>query len=154
MRAALETATAALHEGELPIGAVVVAEGRIIARSSTRERALGRWLVHAELLALLQADEIAPFPGRRRAARLYTTLEPCMMCLGACLSFPVGAVHYALESPGDGAVALLDTWKRKQADMPGYGDIVVAGGCCAKRASRCSASTACCTRRAACTTGR
>jgi tRNA(adenine34) deaminase len=61
-----------------------------------------------------------PFPGNRRDARLFTTLEPCLMCLGAAMSFFLGEVYYALESPGDGAVSLVRAWVRKEEDFPGY----------------------------------
>jgi len=120
MRAALEQARAGLEEGELPIGAVVVLDGRVLAATHTRERAEGRLLVHAELLALEAADHIRPFPGRRRDVRLYTTCEPCLMCLGAAMSFPLGKVYYGHESPGDGAVELVRQWQRREGDMPGY----------------------------------
>jgi tRNA(adenine34) deaminase len=83
MRAALAVATKAMDAGELPIGAVIVCENQIIASSSTKERELARWLVHAELLALEEADKIKPYPGKRKETKIYTTLEPCMMCLGA-----------------------------------------------------------------------
>jgi tRNA(adenine34) deaminase len=120
MREALSAARDGLESGELPIGAVVVLGGRMIARAHTRERADGRLLVHADLLALEAADRLQPFPGRRRDARLYVTLEPCLMCLGAAMSFRLGEVYYALESAGDGAVALARSWRRKEDDFPAY----------------------------------
>ena len=66
MRQALAVAEDGLANGELPIGAAVVAEGRVIASAYTQERTQGRLLVHADLLALQAADRIRPFPGRRR----------------------------------------------------------------------------------------
>lgn len=128
MKEALAVAEQAMTDGELPIGAVVVCENKIIARSSTKERSQQRWLVHAELLALDEADKIKPFPGKRRETRIYTTLEPCMMCLGACMTFNLGEVYFALESPGDGAIDLLDKWSRKMDDMPSYQTPKVQGG--------------------------
>ena len=65
-----------LEQGELSIGAVVVLEGRVIAAAHTIEHAAGRLLVHADLLALEAADRLQPFPGRRRDAKLFVTLEP------------------------------------------------------------------------------
>jgi tRNA(adenine34) deaminase len=120
MAAALHVAASGLERGELPIGAVVVLGNEIIASAHTAERAERRLLVHAELLALDTADRLAPFPGRRRDVRLFTTLEPCLMCFGAAMSFGVGEIHYALESPGDGALTLAHTWQRDEATMPGY----------------------------------
>lgn len=128
MRRTLSLAERALREGELPIAALVVLGGRVIARATTAERREGRLLVHAELLALEAADRLRPFPGRRRDAVLYTNLEPCPMCLGAATSFHVGAVVYALESPSDGAVELVRAWARDEAAMPSYRLPAMAGG--------------------------
>jgi tRNA(adenine34) deaminase len=120
MREALKVAAEGLERGELPIGAVVVLDGQVIAAAHTRERAEGRLLVHADLLALEAADRLRPFPGRRRDARLFVTLEPCLMCLGAAMSFFIGGVYYGLESPGDGAVELVRGWPRAEGDFPAY----------------------------------
>lgn len=120
MRAALLVAAEGLAKGELPIGAVVVVDNTVIAAAHTMERTARRLLVHADFLALDAADRLQPFPGRRRDATLFVTLEPCLMCLGAAMSFGVGAISYALESPSDGAVALVQSWQRAAADMPGY----------------------------------
>jgi tRNA(adenine34) deaminase len=128
MREALNAAADGLESGELPIGAVVVLDGRLIVREHTRERAEGRLLVHADLLALEAADRLQPFPGRRRDARLYITLEPCLMCLGAAMSFMLGEVYFGLESPGDGAVALARSWRRKEEDFPAYRLPRIEGG--------------------------
>jgi tRNA(adenine34) deaminase len=128
MKKALAIAQQAMNEGELPIGAVIVCNEKIVASSSTKEKAFGRWLVHAELLALEEADKMKPYPGKRRESRIYTTLEPCMMCLGACMSFNIGEIYFALESPGDGAVDLVRSWNRKNSDMPSYKTPNIQGG--------------------------
>jgi tRNA(adenine34) deaminase len=120
MRVALRVAAAGLAAGELPIGAVVVYGETILAEAWTAERTERRRLVHAELRALDLADRLHPFPGARSDTRLYTTLEPCLMCLGAAMSFGIGEVHYSLESPGDGATALVQQWQRDEAAMPTY----------------------------------
>jgi tRNA(adenine34) deaminase len=120
IREALRVAAAGLEAGELPIGAVVVLGNHILAAAWTAERAEGRRLVHAELRALEMADRLRPFPGARSDVRLYTTLEPCLMCLGAAMSFGIGEIHYALESPGDGASSLVQEWQRDEAAMPSY----------------------------------
>lgn len=106
MALALEQARIGLDEGELPIGAVLVNDGQAITVAHTCEKAEQRRLVHAELLALDLADRLRPFPGRRSTTVLYTTLEPCMMCMGACINFGVSEVHYALASPTDGASSM------------------------------------------------
>lgn len=128
MRQALAVAEAGLSQGELPIGAIVVLDNQIISSAYTREWAEQRLLVHADLLALSAADRLKPFPGKRRDAKLFVTLEPCLMCLGAAMSFYVGEVYYAVESPGDGAVALVEQWQRKAEDFPSYQVPAIVGG--------------------------
>jgi tRNA(adenine34) deaminase len=128
MREALRVAREGLEAGELPIGAVVVLDDRILAESHTMERREKRLLVHADLLALEAADRLQPFPGKRRDVRLYVNLEPCLMCMGAAMSFFLGELHYGLESPGDGAVSLVRMWQRKQEDFPSYHAPKLQGG--------------------------
>lgn len=128
MRNALQVARAGLEAGELPIGAVVVLDGKVIASAHTQERAQGRLLVHADLLALEEADRIQPFPGKRRDARLYVTGEPCLMCLGAAMSFFVGEIIYGHEMPADGAVAMVRGWQRSEGDFPSYRLPRIRGG--------------------------
>src|SRR5690348_6315934 len=118
MREALKVAAEGMEKGELPIGAVVVLNDQIIARAHTTERAERRLLVHAELQALLEADRRSPFPGRRADVALFTTLEPCLMCMGAAMSFMLGTMYYALAAPGDGVAALVSQWQRKEEDFP------------------------------------
>jgi tRNA(adenine34) deaminase len=128
MQEALYVATEGLEKGELPIGAVVVLDGQIIARAHTAEIAEQRMLVHAELLALLEADALLGKSKKRAKVTLFTTLEPCLMCLGAAMSFFLGQIYYALEAPGDGAVALAHQWQRKEEDFPAYRVPDVEGG--------------------------
>lgn len=128
MQEALKVATEGLEKGELPIGAVVVLDGQIIARAHTAEIAEQRMLVHAELLALLKADTLVGRSSKRANVMLFTTLEPCLMCMGAAMSFFLGQIYYALEAPGDGAVALAHQWQRKEADFPAYRVPSVEGG--------------------------
>ena len=128
MGEAIAAARAGLDAGELPIGAIVALNGQIIGRAYTRERAEGRLLVHADLLALEEADRLRPFPGRRRDAALFVTGEPCLMCLGAAMSFFLGEIYYGHECPGDGAVDLVHGWKRKEEDFPAYQVPNITGG--------------------------
>ena len=93
MRAALEEAAAAKAEGEIPVGAVVVCNGEIVARAhNEREREIDP-TAHAEVLALRRA---AKRLGRRRldGCTLYVTLEPCPMCAGAIVMSDVDLVYY------------------------------------------------------------
>ncbi|MEZ4523030.1 MAG: nucleoside deaminase [Thermomicrobiales bacterium] len=87
MDQALDLAESALNLGELPIAAIVVLNGEVLAQAHTAERSQKRLLVHAELLALEEADKLRPFPGNRSDVQLFTTLEPCLMCFGAAMPF-------------------------------------------------------------------
>lgn len=93
MRAALEEAGLAKAEGEIPVGAVVVCGGEVVARAhNEREESLDP-TAHAEVLALRRA---AKRLGRRRldGCTLYVTLEPCPMCAGAIVMAGVDRVYY------------------------------------------------------------
>lgn len=82
MRQALQEAALAAQAGEVPVGAVVVCEGRIIARAHNQTERLGDVTAHAEILALTAA---ASYLGSKYLdeCTLYVTLEPCPMCAGA-----------------------------------------------------------------------
>lgn len=117
MAEAIAVATEGLLIGELPIGAVVVADDEIVGRAHTEEHRQGRLLVHAELLALEQADRAVHWD--RGSATLYTTLEPCLMCLGATATAMVGRLVFALPSESDGAARLAESWSRNRSgDLP------------------------------------
>lgn len=128
MSQTLVLAYEALELGEFPIAAIVVLDDEIIAKSATAEQREKRFLVHAELLALEAADRLGLPPPERRRARLYTNLEPCLMCIGAAMSFFLGEINYSLESPADGAVNLVENWARKKSDMPWYIAPTITGG--------------------------
>lgn len=134
MAEALAMAEHGLLAGELPIGAVVVAGGRVVGRAFTQERTQGRLLVHAELLALDQADRT--YAVTRLGTVLYTTLEPCLMCLGAAAAAMVDRVVYALRSPGDGAADLAALWAqhRRNDVLPHVRLPPVSGGIGAEEA--------------------
>ncbi len=95
MREALTEADAAGQAGELPIGAIVVLDGEIIARGRARHGELKSQLRHAELNALLSGGDKLWSDYRR--AILFTTVEPCPMCLGAVVMADVPHVIYALH---------------------------------------------------------
>jgi tRNA(adenine34) deaminase len=128
MRQVLTLATEALELGEFPIAAIVVLDSKVIARATASERRDKRFLGHAELAALEEADRLSLTFEERRRARLYTNLEPCLMCVGAAMSFFLGEICYALESPGDGAVNAVKAWVRKEEDIPGYQIPEIRGG--------------------------
>jgi tRNA(adenine34) deaminase len=136
MRKALAVAELGLNAGELPIGAVVVIGGKIVASAHTQERGQRRLLVHAELLALDESDRAA---GQQRAeASLYTTVEPCLMCLGAAMTMRVGSVVYALPSDTDGSARFISEWDRQRDrdSWEAYRVPLVRGGVLATEASQ------------------
>lgn len=128
MKETLTLAAKGIELGEIPIAAIVVLNGEIIASAITAEQREQRFLIHAEQLALEKADKLKPLPGNRRDVKLFTNLEPCLMCIGMAMSFFLGEIYYALESPADGAVDLVTNWTRKEEDMPVYQVPKITGG--------------------------
>jgi tRNA(adenine34) deaminase len=126
--AALLAADEGLAAGELPIGAVVALGDDIVGRAFTQDKTSGRRLVHAELLAMVEADEMLGWARRSQPLRLAVNLEPCLMCLGAAMALGVSEVYFSLESPGDGAARIAATWEPVSADLPGYRAPAVVGG--------------------------
>jgi len=98
MRRALELARRAQDEGEVPIGAVVVMEGRIVGEGWNRPIAASDPTAHAEVQAL-RAAASAVGNYRLTGATLYVTLEPCDMCLGAMFHARVARVVYGAPDP-------------------------------------------------------
>lgn len=130
MRQTLNLAAEVLSYHEFPIAAIVVLDNCIIASGSASEQREKRFLGHAELVALVEADKLGLSFVERGRARLFTNLEPCLMCTGAAMSFFLGEICYGLESPGDGAVSLVQNWVRKEEDIPGYQLPKILGGLC------------------------
>ena len=105
---ALEEAKRAGEEGEVPVGAVLVSGGQVIARGRNRPIAMSDPTAHAEVLALREAATRAGnyrLPG----CTLYVTIEPCAMCAGALLQARVGRLVFGAEDPKAGAVRSLYT---------------------------------------------
>lgn len=103
MRAALDEARAAGERGEVPVGAVLVAEGRIVARAGNRTIADCDPSAHAEIVALREA---AKTTGNYRLAgtTLYVTIEPCAMCAGAIVQARITRLVYGADDAKAGAV--------------------------------------------------
>jgi tRNA(adenine34) deaminase len=103
MQQALEEARAGQSAGEVPIGAVVVKDGRVIARSHNAPRALHDPTAHAEILAIRAAAQ-ALGNERLDGCELWVTLEPCAMCAGAIAHARIARLYYAASDPKGGAV--------------------------------------------------
>ena len=106
MDEALAEARLAGAEGEVPIGAVVVVDGRIVGRGRNARERRQDPTAHAEVLAI---QEAARALGRWRlaGATVYATLEPCPMCAGALVNARVDRLVYAVEDPKAGAAGTL-----------------------------------------------
>lgn len=128
MHLTLEVAKQAMTLGECPIAAIVFLDDEIIAQNYTKEFSERRFLVHAELNALIDADLKRYSFEERKKMQLFTNLEPCMMCMGAAMSFFVGEIYYALESPSDGAVDLAQNWNPQDDDFAAYRLPKITGG--------------------------
>lgn len=102
MREALRMANKALKAEEVPVGAVIVREGKIIARAHNQVELLKDATAHAEMLALTQA-EAAMGDWRLIDCDLYVTKEPCVMCAGALVHTRVRRVVFGCADPAGGA---------------------------------------------------
>ncbi|MBN8816631.1 MAG: nucleoside deaminase [Sphingomonas sp.] len=103
MRAALDAAAAAAARGEVPVGAVVVLDGQIIATAANAPRSLHDPTAHAEMLAIRRAAE-AIGDDRLSDCDLWVTLEPCAMCAGAIVHARIARLYYGASDPKGGAV--------------------------------------------------
>jgi tRNA(adenine34) deaminase len=103
MRAALDQARAAALAGEVPVGAVVVRDGAVIAAAHNAPRALCDPTAHAEMLAI-RAAALALGNERLEGCELWVTLEPCAMCAGAIAHARIARLYYAAPDPKGGAV--------------------------------------------------
>ena len=103
MQLALEQAQAGESAGEVPIGAVVVKDGVVIAATHNAPRTLHDPTAHAEVLAIREAARVL---GNERldGCELWVTLEPCAMCAGAIAHARIARLYYAAADPKGGAV--------------------------------------------------
>lgn len=106
MALALEEARAAEREDEVPIGAVVVLDGKVVARAHNQTRTRRDPTAHAELLALSRAARSLA-AQRLPGAVVYTTVEPCFMCAGALLHARAARVVWGVRDPKFGGCASL-----------------------------------------------
>lgn len=124
MRRALDQALLAYDHDEVPVGAVVVHEQRIIAEAFNQREALRDPTAHAEMIAITQAAE-ALGSWRLLDCTLYVTLEPCPMCAGAIVQSRIPYVVYGTPDPKGGA---CDTLFNITTDIRLNHQSVVIGG--------------------------
>jgi tRNA(adenine34) deaminase len=110
MNAAYQEALKAFDEGEVPIGAVIVKDGRVVGRGYNRVEKCSDATAHAEILAIGAAASCIN-TWRLPGCTLFVTMEPCIMCLGAILQSRIARIVYAVTDPRLGAV---DTFFHRQ----------------------------------------
>jgi tRNA(adenine34) deaminase len=108
MRLALEEAALACSEGEVPVGALVVIHGAVMARAHNLREGLNDPVAHAEIIALREAARLIK-NWRLTNATLYVTKEPCIMCAGAMVNARLGRLVYGCNDPKGGGVNSLYT---------------------------------------------
>ncbi len=106
MRLALEEARAAAREGEVPIGAVVVCDGEVVAHAHNRRETDRDPSAHAEFSALVEASR-ALDRWRLTGCTVYVTLEPCLMCAGLMVNSRIDRCVYGASDPKGGALGTL-----------------------------------------------
>lgn len=104
MAAAIALAETAALQGEVPVGAIVVKDGRIIGRGANRPLGDHDPTAHAEILAMRQAARTIG-NDRLSGCELWVTLEPCAMCAGAIAHARIARLYYGADDPKGGAVA-------------------------------------------------
>jgi tRNA(adenine34) deaminase len=104
MRDALEQATRAAEAGEVPVGAVVVLDGRVVGVGFNQPIGSNDPTAHAEIVALRAAAQ-AVGNYRLTGAAVYVTVEPCLMCVGAMIHARIGTLVYGAPEPKSGAIA-------------------------------------------------
>jgi cytidine deaminase len=105
MEMALAEARAAAGRGEVPVGAVIVRDGAVVARAGNRTRELADPTAHAEILAIRDACRLAG-SERLTGHDLYVTLEPCPMCAATISAARIGRLYYGAADPKSGGVAV------------------------------------------------
>ena len=106
MRMAIDAACIAEENGDVPIGAVIVHEDRVIARAYNQREQLADPTAHAEMIAITQAAATLG-SWRLEGCTLYVTLEPCPMCAGALVQARVDRLVYGCTDPKAGACGTL-----------------------------------------------
>jgi tRNA(adenine34) deaminase len=124
MEEALKLSRRAMRQNEVPVGAVIVRAGEIIARSFNQVELLHDATAHAEMLAITQAEE-AVGDWRLNECVLYVTKEPCPMCAGALVLARMGRVVFGAHDPKMGAAG---GWINLLHSTPMHHQCEVTGG--------------------------
>ena len=131
MSAAYQEALKAFDEGEVPVGAVIEKNGRIIGRGYNRIERLGDATAHAEIIAISAASACLE-DWRLDGCTLYVTLEPCLMCLGAIMQSRISAIVYGAKDSRLGSVDSFiyrDEIERSYRSFPSITSGIMADEC-------------------------
>ena len=115
MMKALAEAGKSYKEDEVPIGAVIVKDGKVIARAHNKREQKQMATAHAEILAIEKACKKTGY-WRLEGCTLYVTLEPCPMCAGACILSRIDRVVFGAYDPKGGSIESC----MKMYEQPGY----------------------------------
>lgn len=108
MEAALKEAVKAYNKGDVPVGAVIVKNNKIIARAHNKKEKNNISVYHAEILAIIKACKKLK-TWRLDDCELYVTLEPCLMCAGAILQSRISKIYFSTKNEKFGYVSSIDT---------------------------------------------
>lgn len=125
MRLALRHAQFAFREKEVPIGAVIVDDqGRVVAAGRNGVNAQNDATAHAEIVTMRKASKILN-NWRLNNCTLYTTLEPCLMCLGAAQGFRLNRIVYGAQ---DHRLGALGSWVNMQDNLHPFHQVQITSG--------------------------
>ncbi len=118
MKIALKQAIKAYHKKDVPVGAVIVKEGKIIAKAYNKKEKQNNAIMHAEIIAISRACKKLK-TWHLENCILYVTLEPCMMCTGAIIQSRIKKIIYASKNPNYGFISTNYDIKEKY-DIESY----------------------------------
>ncbi len=129
MRQALKEAQKAIESGEVPIGAVIVMQNKIIARGHNQVETLNDSTAHAEIIALTSAFN---YLGSKYLpdATIYVTIEPCTMCCGALYWSKIGKLVYGAGDPKHGGLSAFTNISGRNRKMPLHPKTEIIAGIC------------------------
>ena len=113
MRMALDEAKSALESGEVPVGALITMEGRVLAKAHNSPILMKDPTAHAEILAIRKAaDKTGNY--RLIGTTIYVTIEPCVMCAGAIIHARIARLVFGATDPKGGALSLYDMFSDRK----------------------------------------
>ena len=112
MKIALKEAQKAYKKGEVPVGAVIIKDNKVIAKAYNQKENKQNAVMHAEILAINKACKKIK-TWHLENCILYTTLEPCMMCSGAIIQSRINEIYYATKNENFGASNYIKKYNKK-----------------------------------------